>query len=157
MRNRHILLLISLSLGIAVSGSALAATGAACITSQSAQVSANSAVNNEIAAERPQVNNPTVLAVRGPQCVNQGGNWATMMGYLNQLPIGNTGSQILQLIEQLFSGSASSCALPNTPSYSAVAGTNTQVPLQTQAPIAPSQYVNPNGGQGNSLFESIFP
>ena len=108
------------------------------------------------AVEKPMPANTAVQAVRGPQCVNQAGSYSSMLQQLNSLPISGTASQILQIIETLFSTSQNNCSTNALPASSTSAGTDPALNLVTQAPLPATPYSSGPGSSSN-LYQSLFP
>ncbi|MBN6740389.1 hypothetical protein JKG47_07560 [Acidithiobacillus sp. MC6.1] len=127
-----------------------------CPSSEAATAAAAKQALAQEAVEKPAPNNPAVQAIRGPQCVNQAGNYSAMLQQLNALPISGAGSQILQIIEMLFSTTQNNCSTNALPPSSTSAGTNPVLNVVTPPPLAATPYSSGPGSSSN-LYQSLFP
>jgi hypothetical protein len=107
---------------------------------------------------RPEVNNPTVEAVRGSQCMDQSSNFETILQDLQSLPIGSQGQQILQVIEQLFGNTQNACnpsGQSETPSIPQ-GGTLPTTTIVQPSPVTPTQDSD-GPGSSSASYQSLFP
>jgi hypothetical protein len=132
------------------------ATTTQCPSTDAAAAAAQANGLAQEAVEKPVPNNPAVQAIRGPQCVNQASSYSSMLQQLNSLPISGAGSQVLQIIEALFSTTQNNCSTNALPPSSTLAGADPALNLITQSALQPTQY---SGGAGSSsnLYQSLFP
>lgn len=109
-------------------------------------------------AARPEVNNPTVEAVRGSQCMDQSSSFETILQDIQSLPIGSKGQQVLQVIEQLFGNTQNACnptGQSETPSIPQ-GGTLPTTTIVQPSPITPTQDSNgPDSSSGS--YQALFP
>ncbi len=132
------------------------ATTSSCPSNDAAAASAATQALAQEAVEKPVPNNPAVQAIRGPQCVNQASSYSSMLQQLNSLPISGAGSQILQIIETLFSTAQNNCSTNALPPSSTSAGTNPVLNLVTSPALAATPYSS-GPGSSSSLYQSLFP
>ena len=145
----------ALSLLLAWSSPVWAAT-TTCPSTVAAAAAAQTQGLAQEAVEKPVPNNPAVQAIRGTQCVNQASSYSSMLQQLNSLPISGAGSQILQIIEALFSTTQNNCSTNALPPSSTSAGTDPALNLVTQSALPATQYSNGPGSSSN-LYQSLFP
>lgn len=132
------------------------ATTSQCPTAVAAGAAAQANGLAQETVEKPVPNNPAVQAIRGPQCVSQASNYSSMLQELNSLPISGAGSQILQIIETLFSTTQNNCSTNALPPSSTSAGTDPALNLVTQSALPATQYSSGPGSSSN-LYQSLFP
>lgn len=128
----------------------------ACPTNNAAAASATALDISQEQVEKPLPSNPYVQAIRGPQCVNQASSYGSILQEINSLPMSGTDSQVLHIIEMLFSTTANACSTNALPTSSSGPGTSPALNLVTQSALAATPY---SGGQGSSsnLYQSLFP
>lgn len=134
-----------------------------CPNDAAAQAIASEQAVAQDDALRPEVSNPTVNAVRGSQCVNNVSTFQTILNDLSSLPIGPTGQQVLQIIEQLFGQSQNDCnpyvtssgPIPTAATLTG-GGSLPSMTLVQQNPLTPTQDSN-GKNSGSGLYQSLFP
>ena len=126
-----------------------------CANCQAAQAAAMQQALTQIDAQKPIPANSVTHVYKNVACENQLGNYGTMLGDLGQL-LGNVngGSQIVQLLQTLFSSAQSACG-----STGGTVGSNTTAVQWTPLtnPSAVQNAINDaQGGAGNANFQNLF-
>lgn len=108
---------------------------------------------------RPQVRNPTVVAVRGQACVEKSSTFDQILQEIQTLPVGSTGEGILSVIEQLFGGTQNTCnpsGQPETPATPS-AGPLPTTTVVNPTPVTPSAKYSNGPDSSSGSYQSLFP
>ena len=145
---------VALALLLAWSSPVWATTS--CPTSMAAAAAATAQDISQEQIQKPIASNTAVQAIRGTQCINQASSYNSMLQELNSLPISGASSQILQVIETLFSTSQNNCSTNALAPSSTSAGIDPALNLITQSALPATSYSS-GLGSSSSLYQSLFP
>ncbi len=134
------------------------ASQTACPDASAAAAAAAAQTVTQDKSLNPVVNNPTVQAMLGPQCINESSTYETILQDLQSMPIGNTGEQILQVIEQLLGNTQNVCNPSGQSENPAVPQGGSLPAMNLVTPTARAPTSDSNGANSSSaLYQSLFP